>query len=144
MLSSLPLMAEDQGEELKLCGHRTQTRRELWYEKTPLASVADGEEPWNIMTTKDSKTGARRKRTLADAGHSVVEKRYRTKLNDELGRLRDTIPSLRIIPKKFEEYAYREGTEMLDRPQAYKKLDRTTIISRQSNTSITLRCATST
>ena len=128
--SSLSPIAEDQGEEPKLRARQTRTRRDLSCRKKPLPSVTGEDEPRNLRRIRDSKTGTRRKGPLKDARHSVVEKRYRTKLNDELGRLRDIIPSLRIIPKTFEEYAYREGTEMLDRPQASSKFDKATVVSK--------------
>jgi Helix-loop-helix DNA-binding domain len=73
---------------------------------------------------------ARKSHTDKIACHSLVEKRYRTKLNDGLGRLRDKVPSLRVIPKKSEEYAYREGQEKLDRPQASSKFDKATVVSK--------------
>jgi Helix-loop-helix DNA-binding domain len=73
---------------------------------------------------------ARKSYTSKIACHSLVEKRYRTKLNDMLGMLRDNVPSLRVIPKRSEEYAYREGQEKLERPQASSKFDKATIISK--------------
>ena len=69
-------------------------------------------------------------RILQLAGHNLIEKRYRNKLNAEIATLRDRVPSLHPIPKRSEEYACREGSEKLKRPEASNKFDKATIVSK--------------
>jgi Helix-loop-helix DNA-binding domain len=78
---------------------------------------------------KNSHNGPK-SRILQLAGHNLIEKRYRNKLNAEIATLRDRVPSLRLIPKRSEEYAYREGSEKLKRPEPSNKFDKATIVSK--------------
>ena len=132
--SPISLVLDGSGEEPgSSLGQKLSCRRAL-------SSSATGENHLSSSSEKRQSTTcdqqpcpqkkARKSHTDKIACHSQVEKRYRTKLNDGLGRLRDKVPSLQVIPKKSEEYTYREGQEKLDRPQASSKFDKATVVSK--------------
>jgi hypothetical protein len=63
-----------------------------------------------------------RNRYSKKTSHNVIEKRYRTNLNDKIACLRDSVPSLRFAMKKKEEGE--EGEEDLQGLQSARKLDK--------------------
>lgn len=137
--SSLALVAEEQGEESGSSPSQILLSQKPSRQTTPLSSATPEDELSSLSKKRQSKTGdqqlgplkkVRKLRTHEMARHSVSEKRYRTKLNDEIGRLRENVPSLRAIPKRSEEYAYREGKEKLDRPEASNKFDKATVVTK--------------
>ena len=135
--SSVSPVAEDQGKEPGSRQSPASQKASCW--TTSLPSVTTEADLSRSFKKRQSKTDDRQQGpfkksrempTRKMARHSVIEKRYRTKLNDELGRLRNNVPSLRVKPKRSEEYAYREGKEKLDRPEASSKFDKATVVSK--------------
>ena len=135
--SSISAVAEDQGKGPE--SNQSFATKEAWCWSTSLPSItleADLPTPFKKRRSKtdDRQQGPVKKtrelRTRKMVRHSVIEKRYRTKLNDELKRLRNIVPSLRSKPKRSEEYAYREGKEKLERPEASSKFDKATVVSK--------------
>ncbi|KAK3372073.1 helix-loop-helix DNA-binding domain-containing protein [Podospora didyma] len=46
--------------------------------------------------------------------HNMIEKRYRTNLNDKISLLRDSVPSLRLATQRLTQSGYDESEEGLD------------------------------
>ena len=135
--SSTSSVTEDQGKQPGSLQNPASQKASCWTISLP--SVTDEAYLPRSSKKRQSKTDDRQQRPVKNlrelptrkmARHSVIEKRYRTKLNDELGRLRNNIPSLRVKPKRSEDYAYREGKEKLDRPEASSKFDKATVVSK--------------
>lgn len=59
------------------------------------ASEADDEDFQQPM-----RNGNMRHSPVKKTAHNMIEKRYRTNLNDKIAALRDSVPSLRVITKK--------------------------------------------
>jgi len=55
-------------------------------------SSADADE-------EDDEDSAGQHRPVKKTAHNMIEKRYRTNLNDKIAALRDSVPSLRIMSK---------------------------------------------
>lgn len=137
--SSLAAVAEEQGEESGSSPSQILLSQKPLRQTPPLLSATPEDKLSSPSQKRQFNTGdqqlgplkkVRKLRTHEMVRHSVSEKRYRTKLNDELGRLRENVPSLRAIPKRSEEYAYREGKDKLDRPEATNKFDKATVVTK--------------
>lgn len=71
-------------------------------------SSASSPEPENNRKRKSSvdddddndTTPASRNHPVKKTAHNMIEKRYRTNLNDKIAALRDCVPSLRVAGKK--------------------------------------------
>lgn len=68
----------------------------------------------------DSSPPARRRNVAPQkTAHHMIEKRYRTNLNQKIAALRDSVPSLRVIDK---DNPYDEHLQGLSRPQKLNKV----------------------
>jgi len=82
----------------------------------------------------DSDTGARyagsrpRHAPVKKTSHNMIEKRYRTNLNEKIAMLRDSVPSLRIVSKKNEKG--KEMTEDLQGLTPAHKLNKATVLAK--------------
>lgn len=84
--------------------------RELRQIAMPTLTQSSYENPWELLPEDENEVGKKRKsfaeheedlepvevRPAKRNAHNVVEKRYRTNLNDKIAALRDAVPSLRI------------------------------------------------
>ncbi|KAK3695638.1 helix-loop-helix DNA-binding domain-containing protein [Podospora appendiculata] len=64
--------------------------------------------------------------------HNMIEKRYRTNLNDKIAQLRDSIPTLRVVAQRLENQGFEEDGEAVDENDAgpTPKLNKATILSK--------------
>ncbi|ODV59675.1 HLH-domain-containing protein, partial [Ascoidea rubescens DSM 1968] len=68
------------------------------------------------------------------SSHNMIEKRYRTNINDKIRNLRDSVPSLRcLIDDNFDDSNLDLSNDLnikLDGLQPAKKLNKATILSK--------------
>lgn len=66
--------------------------------------------------------------------HNMIEKRYRTNLNDKIAALRDSVPALRVMVHRLERQASEEGDEDAEEDLGglapAHKLNKATILSK--------------
>ncbi|KAI9046991.1 hypothetical protein LZ554_009066 [Drepanopeziza brunnea f. sp. 'monogermtubi'] len=81
---------------------------------------------------------------MKKTAHNMIEKRYRTNLNDKIAALRDSVPSLRVVSKK-EDSRREDLQEDLQGLTPAHKLNKVQLSSpKRQNTSPTSKNATST
>jgi len=51
-------------------------------------------------TDEDMEMSRHGGKPVKKTAHNMIEKRYRTNLNDKIAALRDSVPSLRVVSKK--------------------------------------------
>ena len=59
--------------------------------------TSDTPEPMSQSPPQHSPTTAVRKQQPKKTAHNMIEKRYRTNLNEKIAALRDSVPSLRVM-----------------------------------------------
>ncbi|KAI1325042.1 hypothetical protein F5Y16DRAFT_411640 [Xylariaceae sp. FL0255] len=67
---------------------------------------------------------------IKKTAHNMIEKRYRTNLNDKIAALRDSVPSLRIISKSARGEDTTEDREELHGLTPAHKLNKATVLSK--------------
>ncbi|PMD20014.1 HLH-domain-containing protein, partial [Hyaloscypha hepaticicola] len=67
-------------------------------------------------------------RPVKKTAHNMIEKRYRTNLNDKIAALRDSVPSLRVMSKKNSRGE--EVHEDLQGLTPAHKLNKATVLSK--------------
>ncbi|KAI0997304.1 hypothetical protein K3495_g10883 [Podosphaera aphanis] len=96
-------------------------------------------------TSPDSKDQIRKRKSLAEdeedededsnppakkTAHNMIEKRYRTNLNDKIAALRDSVPSLRIMTKSARGEDTIDDREELQGLTPAHKLNKATVLSK--------------
>lgn len=71
--------------------------------------------------------------------HNMIEKRYRTNLNDKIAALRDSVPALRIMSKSARGEDTTEDREELHGLTPAHKLNKATVCSLHHPASCTLQ-----
>lgn len=124
----------------------------LQYQSPQSASSPDsaaGEAKHGVISSPDyaeasSKTNSRKRKSSADpeddddddddpnqpvkkTAHNMIEKRYRTNLNDKIAALRDSVPSLRIMSKSARGEDTTEDREELHGLTPAHKLNKATV-----------------
>lgn len=109
---------------------------------SPQSSTGDGAKP---ASPDPSKAGSRKRKSSADedelddeededgqhpvkkTAHNMIEKRYRTNLNDKIAALRDSVPSLRVLSKSARGEDTTEDREELHGLTPAHKLNKATV-----------------
>lgn len=120
-------------------------------EPSPNSSSGDKDHGDSISSpeaTGMSKSGSRKRKSSADdedddddddgdgsqpvkkTAHNMIEKRYRTNLNDKIAALRDSVPSLRIMSKSARGEDTTEDREELHGLTPAHKLNKATVLSK--------------
>lgn len=115
-------------------------------EPSPQSSPSDKDKGESISSpeaAEPSKTSSRKRKSSADdddddddddgaqpvkkTAHNMIEKRYRTNLNDKIAALRDSVPSLRIMSKSARGEDTTEDREELHGLTPAHKLNKATV-----------------
>ncbi|KLU88539.1 hypothetical protein MAPG_07524 [Magnaporthiopsis poae ATCC 64411] len=118
-------------------------------EPSPQSSPSDKDKGESISSpeaAEPSKTSSRKRKSSADdddddddddgaqpvkkTAHNMIEKRYRTNLNDKIAALRDSVPSLRIMSKSARGEDTTEDREELHGLTPAHKLNKATVLSK--------------
>lgn len=110
---------------------------------SPQSSNGEGPKP---LSPDPSKSGSRKRKSSADddeldmddededgqhpvkkTAHNMIEKRYRTNLNDKIAALRDSVPSLRVLSKSARGEDTTEDREELHGLTPAHKLNKATV-----------------
>lgn len=109
---------------------------------SPQSSIGDG---MKLASPDPSKPGSRKRKSSADeddlddeddedgqqpvkkTAHNMIEKRYRTNLNDKIAALRDSVPSLRVLSKSARGEDTTEDREELHGLTPAHKLNKATV-----------------
>ncbi|KAH8594076.1 helix-loop-helix DNA-binding domain-containing protein [Bisporella sp. PMI_857] len=75
-----------------------------------------------------SDSGLRNGKPVKKTAHNMIEKRYRTNLNDKIAALRDSVPSLRVVSKGRDNNGGKE--EDLQGLTPAHKLNKATVLSK--------------
>ncbi|KAI5464665.1 hypothetical protein BGZ63DRAFT_350091 [Mariannaea sp. PMI_226] len=125
----------------------------LQYQSPKSASSPDsatGEAKMGVLSSPDpaemSSKASRKRKSSADpeeeeeeddgnqpikkTAHNMIEKRYRTNLNDKIAALRDSVPSLRIMSKSARGEDTTEDREELHGLTPAHKLNKATVLSK--------------
>jgi hypothetical protein len=95
-------------EESKLRNIAMPTQAQQQYSASPNSSASSPEPYENSRKRKSSvedddeedSPPSTRGHPIKKTAHNMIEKRYRTNLNDKIAALRDSVPSLRVMSKK--------------------------------------------
>lgn len=75
----------------------------------------------------DTMSPSQTKGPVKKTAHNMIEKRYRTNLNDKIAALRDSVPSLRVMSRQNEE---EDDNEDLEGLAPAHKLNKATVLSK--------------
>lgn len=118
---------------------------------SPQSSIGEG---LKAASPDPSKPGSRKRKSSADeddlddeededgqqpvkkTAHNMIEKRYRTNLNDKIAALRDSVPSLRVLSKSARGEDTTEDREELHGLTPAHKLNKATVSARHGMASI--------
>ncbi|TPX10150.1 uncharacterized protein E0L32_001347 [Thyridium curvatum] len=114
-------------------------------EPSPQSSIND-KDKGDLASSPDDPTKNRKRKSSADdedddddddenqpikkTAHNMIEKRYRTNLNDKIAALRDSVPSLRIMSKSARGEDTTEDREELHGLTPAHKLNKATVLSK--------------
>ncbi|KAK0717266.1 helix-loop-helix DNA-binding domain-containing protein [Lasiosphaeria miniovina] len=123
----------DGGEETKGYMSRGSLKR-----KSSTSSSEDGEDakqssPSPLPARRGSKDKDQAAHGPKKTAHNMIEKRYRTNLNDKIAQLRDAVPSLRVVSHRSEHSRYDDQEDAGDDESASAqapKLNKATILSK--------------
>lgn len=71
-------------------------------------------------------------RPVKKTAHNMIEKRYRTNLNDKIAALRDSVPSLRVMAKGARGDGEKEDLQGLTPAHKLNKVNRAAMMTRHS------------
>jgi hypothetical protein len=77
-----------------------------------------------------SSSGSGRHPPVKKTAHNMIEKRYRTNLNDKIAALRDSVPALRVVTRKNSRGEDVEREEDLQGLTPAHKLNKATVLSK--------------
>ncbi|QDS76166.1 hypothetical protein FKW77_007614 [Venturia effusa] len=95
------------------------------------ASVTTNTRKRKSEASDDAGVNARKQQPIKKTAHNMIEKRYRTNLNDKIAALRDSVPSLRVMSRPGSN-----GNEEEDDPEDLEgltpahKLNKATVLAK--------------
>lgn len=158
--ASAPMLQSVNLDSVRTLDNLTPAQRELlktiampaqFQYQSPQSPGSSSSGPERGMTTSPggtvrAKSNMKKRKSLADddddddeddtgqpikkTAHNMIEKRYRTNLNDKIAALRDSVPSLRIMSKSARGEDTTEDREELHGLTPAHKLNKATVRSR--------------
>lgn len=144
-MSSLTPAQQEQLKNIAMPAHlQYQSPKSEPSQPSPQSSIGDG---MKLASPDPSKSGSRKRKSSADeddlddeededgqqpvkkTAHNMIEKRYRTNLNDKIAALRDSVPSLRVLSKSARGEDTTEDREELHGLTPAHKLNKATVSS---------------
>ncbi|KAG8157582.1 hypothetical protein KVR01_012624 [Diaporthe batatas] len=145
-MSTLTPAQEEQLRNIAMPPHlQYQSPKSEPSQLSPQSSNGDGHKGGS---PDPSKPGSRKRKSSADfddledddddesqqpvkkTAHNMIEKRYRTNLNDKIAALRDSVPSLRVLSKSARGEDTTEDREELHGLTPAHKLNKATVLSK--------------
>lgn len=142
-MSTLTPAQEEQLRNIAMPPHlQYQSPKSEPSQLSPQSSNGDGHK---AGSPDPSKPGSRKRKSSADfddledddddesqqpvkkTAHNMIEKRYRTNLNDKIAALRDSVPSLRVLSKSARGEDTTEDREELHGLTPAHKLNKATV-----------------
>lgn len=142
-MSTLTPAQQEQLKNIAMPAHlQYQSPKSEPSQPSPQSSVGDG---MKLASPDPSKFGGRKRKSSADeddlddeddedgqqpvkkTAHNMIEKRYRTNLNDKIAALRDSVPSLRVLSKSARGEDTTEDREELHGLTPAHKLNKATV-----------------
>lgn len=101
---------------------------------SPMSSPEPSERPAGLKKRKsddadDSRRGSKGQ-PIKKTAHNMIEKRYRTNLNDKIAALRDSVPSLRVMSRPGGGDEEDDDPEDLEGLTPAHKLNKATVLSK--------------
>ncbi|RDL42050.1 HLH, helix-loop-helix DNA-binding protein [Venustampulla echinocandica] len=84
----------------------------------------------SVSADDEDEDGAAKHPPVKKTAHNMIEKRYRTNLNDKIAALRDSVPSLRIMTKSARGEDTADDREELQGLTPAHKLNKATVLSK--------------
>lgn len=144
-MSTLTPAQQEQLKNIAMPAHlQYQSPKSEPSQPSPQSSIGDG---MKLASPDPSKPGSRKRKSSADeddlddeddedgqqpvkkTAHNMIEKRYRTNLNDKIAALRDSVPSLRVLSKSARGEDTTEDREELHGLTPAHKLNKATVRS---------------
>lgn len=142
-MSTLTPSQQEQLKNIAMPAHlQYQSPKSEPSQPSPQSSIGDG---MKLASPDPSKSGSRKRKSSADeddlddeddedgqqpvkkTAHNMIEKRYRTNLNDKIAALRDSVPSLRVLSKSARGEDTTEDREELHGLTPAHKLNKATV-----------------
>lgn len=142
-MSTLTPAQQEQLRNIAMPAHlQYQSPKSEPSQPSPQSSIGDG---MKLASPDPSKSGSRKRKSSADeddlddeddedgqqpvkkTAHNMIEKRYRTNLNDKIAALRDSVPSLRVLSKSARGEDTTEDREELHGLTPAHKLNKATV-----------------
>lgn len=142
-MSNLTPAQQEQLKNIAMPAHlQYQSPKSEPSQPSPQSSIGDG---MKLASPDPSKPGSRKRKSSADeddmddeddedgqqpvkkTAHNMIEKRYRTNLNDKIAALRDSVPSLRVLSKSARGEDTTEDREELHGLTPAHKLNKATV-----------------
>jgi Domain of unknown function (DUF2014)/Helix-loop-helix DNA-binding domain len=99
-------------------------------QSSPEPSVPPNNKKRKSSASEDALDKAGQKQPVKKTAHNMIEKRYRTNLNDKIAALRDSVPSLRVMARSGPGGEEEDEPEDLEGLTPAHKLNKATVLSK--------------